>query len=108
MTSSADKDCCDVTFYTGDLVYVSTAHFSLAPGLSKRLALKWGGPFPIEKVIFSVTYRISLPKDYGNIHPVFYVSSLYRHHRPSNSCPPPMFPVSNSFLPEYRVKDILA
>ena len=51
MACSADKHRRDVTFHTGDLVYVNIAHFSLAPGLSKKLAPKWVGLFSIEKVI---------------------------------------------------------
>ena len=64
MACSADKHCRDVLFHSGDLVYINTAHFSLAPGLSRKLALKWVGPFPIEWIISSVAYRISLPEEY--------------------------------------------
>ena len=71
MAHSADKHRHDVTFCSGDLVYVNTAHFSLASGLSRKLAPKWVGSFPIEWVISSVAYCISLPKDYGYNHPVF-------------------------------------
>ena len=92
MAYSADKHRCDITFHTGDLVYVNTAHFSLAPGLFKKLAPKWVGPLPIEQVISSVAYCISLPKEYGHIHPVFHISSLHGHHSPPTSCPPPIFP----------------
>ena len=48
ISRSADKHRRDVTFHTGDLVYTNTAHISLAPGLSRKLAPKWAGPFPIE------------------------------------------------------------
>ena len=48
MAPSADKYHHNVMFYTGDLVYVNTAHFSLASGLSRKLAPKWVGSFPIE------------------------------------------------------------
>ena len=47
MAHSADKHHHDVMFYTGDLVYINTAHFSLAPGLSGKLSFKWLGFFPI-------------------------------------------------------------
>ena len=108
MARSADKHHRNATFHTGDLVYVNTAHFSLAPGLSQKLAPKWVGPFPIEQVIFSVAYHISLPKEYRHIHPVFYVSSLCGYHKPPPSCPPLIFPVAESSSPEYEVQDILA
>ena len=37
---NTDKHRRDITFHTGDLVYVNTAYFSLAPGLSRKLAPK--------------------------------------------------------------------
>ena len=48
MACSTNKHRCDVLFHSGHLVYVNTAHFSLAPGLSRKLATKWVGPFPIK------------------------------------------------------------
>ena len=72
------------------------------------MAPKWVGPFPIERIISSVAYRISLPEEYGHIHPVFHVSSLRGHHGPPPSHPPPIFPVVDSYLPEYKAEDILA
>ena len=96
MARSADKHCRDVLFHSSDLVYVNTAHFSLAPGLSRKLAPNWVGPFPIERIICSVAYRISLPDEYGHIHPIFHVSSLRGHHGPPPSRPPPIFPVADS------------
>ena len=73
---SADKHHHNIQFYSGDLIYIDTAHFSLAPGLSRKLAPKWVGPFPIQQVISSLAYCISLPEEYGYIHPVFHISSL--------------------------------
>ena len=76
MAYSADTHCCDVQFHLGDLVYINTAHFSLASGIYGELAPKWAGIFPIEGVISSAAYCISLPYQYGHNHPVIYVSSL--------------------------------
>ena len=108
MARSANKHCHDVQFHSGDLIYINTAHFSLSPGLFRKLAPKCVGPFPIEQIISSVAYRISLPEEYGYIHPVFHVSSLRGHHGLPSSRPPPIFPVADSFQPEYEVEDILA
>ena len=83
-------------FHTGNLVYINTAHFSLAPGLSRKLAPKLVGPFPIEWIISSVAYRVSLPEEYEHIHPVFHIASLRGHHGPPPSHLPPIFPVSDS------------
>ena len=107
MAHSATKYCRDVTFHSSDLVYVNTAHFSLVPGLSRKLAPKWVGPFPIEQVISSVAYCISLPEEYGHVHPVFFASSLGGHNGPPPSHPAPIFPVDDSSSPEYKIEDIL-
>ena len=77
MAYSFNKYRRDIQFNSGDLVYVNTAHFSLASGLSGKLAPNWVGLFPIEWVISSVAYCISLPEEYGHIHPVFHISSLH-------------------------------
>ena len=108
MARSADKHHHSITVHTGNLVYVNTAHFSLAPGLSRKLAPKLVGPFPIEQVVSSLVYRIGLPEEYGHIHPVFHISSLPGHHGSPLSCPPPIFPIYDCSSPEYKVEDILA
>ena len=51
MASIANKHHRYIQFCSGDLANVSTAHFSLASELSKKLAPKWVGPFSIEWVI---------------------------------------------------------
>ena len=96
MARSAGKYCCNVQLHSGDLVYVNTAHFFLAHGLSKKLTPKWVRPFPIELIISSVAYRISLPKEYRHIHLVFYISSLQEYQKRLLSRPPPIFPVVDS------------
>ena len=109
MAHSADKHPCDAYFHSGDLVYINTGHFSLAPGLSRKLdPYKWVGLFPIEYVIFSAVYNISLPKEYGHIHPVFHISSLYGHQGPPPSYSTLIFSVTDNSQPEYEVGDTLA
>ena len=108
MACSAAKHHCNVKFRTGGLVYVNTAHFSLAPGLSRKLAPKQVEPFPIEQVISLVAYCTSQPKEYGHIHLIFHMFSLRGNHGSPTSYPPPIFPVADSCLPEYKVEDILA
>ena len=71
MACTSNKHHRDVKFHSGDLVYINTTHFSLAPGLSRKLAPKWKGPLHIEWVISSVSYNISLPEEYGYIQPFF-------------------------------------
>ena len=109
MAHSGDKHHRDVTFHTGDLVYVNIAHFSLDTRLSRKLAPRWVGPFPIEQVISSVAYCISLPAEYGYIHPVYFMFPPYIDTiGPLPSCTPPIFPVADCSSPEYEVEDILA
>ena len=97
MAHSADRHHCYVYFHSSDLVYINTAHFSLASGLSRKLAPKWVGPFPVDWVIPLVAYCISLCEEYGHICPLFYISSLDGHQGPPPLCPPPVFPLSDSF-----------
>ena len=82
--------------------------FFLALGLSRKLAPKWVGPFLIEWVISSVAYCISLPEEYGYIHPGFHISSLYGHQGPPLSHTTSIFPVTDNSVPEYEIGDILA
>jgi hypothetical protein len=37
----------DIQFKQGDLVWVKTDHLNLPSGLSRKLAAKWIGPFPV-------------------------------------------------------------
>ena len=102
MAYSANKHCYNVQFHLGDLVYFNTAHFSLAPGISSKLAPKWVGPFLIEWVISSLVYCISLTVEDGYIHSVFHVPSLRGHYGPLFSHPPTIFPVDDSSQPDYN------
>ena len=96
MAHNTDKYHHDVYFHSGDLVYTNTTHFCLVSGLSRKLAPKWVGTSPIEWVISSVAYCISLPEKYGHIHPAFHIASLCGHHGPISSHPLLIFPVDDS------------
>ena len=76
---SAYKNRYNILFCSDDLNYVNSAHFSLDPGLSRKLAPKWVGSFSIEQVISSVVYHISILEENGHIHPVFHISSSHGH-----------------------------
>jgi hypothetical protein len=47
--------------------------------MSKKLTAKYLGPFPVEKVVSPVAYKLHLPKSL-KIHPVFHVSLLQPWH----------------------------
>ena len=43
---------------------------------SKKLSNKFIGPFRVAKRIGKNAYQLDLPKEYGRVHPTFYVSLL--------------------------------
>ena len=38
MACSAANHCRDIYFHSGNLVFINTVHFNLAPGISRKLA----------------------------------------------------------------------
>ena len=47
MTVHANKRRCAVDVSVGSKAWLSTEHLKLAPGLTRKLAAKWAGPFPV-------------------------------------------------------------
>ena len=47
MTIQANKHRCAVDILVGSKAWLSTEHLKLAPGLTRKLAAKWAGPFPV-------------------------------------------------------------
>ena len=47
MTVQANKRRCAVNVSVGSKAWLSTEHLKLAPGLTRKLAAKWAGPFPV-------------------------------------------------------------
>ena len=78
MQRSANKKRRDVQFAEGELVWVKTDHLNLPSGLSRKLAAKWIGPFPILKVVNPVAMHVQLPPEI-RLHPVLHTSKL-KHH----------------------------
>uniref|UniRef100_A0A8C6VUD0 Gypsy retrotransposon integrase-like protein 1 n=1 Tax=Nothobranchius furzeri TaxID=105023 RepID=A0A8C6VUD0_NOTFU len=74
------------TFQPGDKVWVSTRNMRLPAG-SRKLTPRFLGPYPVERVINPVAYRIRQPRPL-KVHPVFHVSQL-RPVRTSLLAPPP-------------------
>ena len=69
----------DVTYNVGDLVYVSTGNLRLSANLSRKLAPRWVGPYPVSEVISHVAIRVDLPASFRSIHNVFHVSVIKMH-----------------------------
>ena len=49
MTVQANKRRCAIDISVGSKAWLSTEHLKLAPGLTRKLAAKWAGPFPVIK-----------------------------------------------------------
>ena len=49
MTVQANKHRHAVVLSVGSKAWLSTEHLKLAPGLTRKLAAKWAGPFPVVK-----------------------------------------------------------
>ena len=47
MTVQANKHRHAVDVSVGSKAWLSTEHLKLAPGLTRKLAAKWAGPFPV-------------------------------------------------------------
>ena len=45
----------------GGYAWLSTEHLKLAPGLSRKLAAKFVGPFRVVAAVSAVSFRLELP-----------------------------------------------
>ena len=45
----------------GGYAWLSTEHLKLAPGLSRRLAAKFVGPFRVIAAVIAVSFHLDLP-----------------------------------------------
>ena len=61
-------------------------------GKKGKLALKFIGPFKIVGKVGSVAYRLELPSQLANVHPVFHVSMLRKYE------PDPSYVIDHSDL----------
>lgn len=81
MKKWADMKRRAVEFHEGDLVMVRTLpqHLKAFRKVHKGLLRRYEGPFPIERRVGKVSYRLKLPPKL-KIHPVFHVSFLKAYH----------------------------
>ncbi len=57
----------------GSSAWLSTEHLRLPPGLTRKFAPKFVGPFPVLAAVTATSFRLDLPSTW-RIHPVFHVS----------------------------------
>ena len=57
----------------GGLPWLSFKHLALAPGLNRKLADKFVGPFEVLEQVVAVSFRLKLPS-YWRVHDVFHLS----------------------------------
>ena len=57
----------------GGLAWLSSEHLDLAPGLSRKLADKFVGPFEVLEQVGEESYRLKLPSHW-RVHDMFHLS----------------------------------
>jgi hypothetical protein len=72
-------------FKEGEEVLLSTKNMKLPEGITYKLSNKYTGPFKIVQVISPTSYKLQLPAEWKNKHPVFHVSLLKKYTPNSNS-----------------------
>jgi hypothetical protein len=78
--SYADKKRREISFNPGDFVYlkVSPIRGTRRFQVQGKLAPRYIGPYRVVKRVGAVAYRLELPEEMSDIHPVFHVSQLRR------------------------------
>ena len=76
MTTQSNKKRLSADVDAGDEVWLSTANLSLPSKLSRKLAARWIGPFPVLAKVGAAAFKLGLPKELSKLHPVFHVSLL--------------------------------
>ena len=75
MSGQANKRRRDVEVVVGSFAWLSTEHLWLAPGLTRKLAAKWAGPYCVVASVGPVAFCLALPPAWKS-HDVFHVLQL--------------------------------
>ena len=95
-----DKKARDRTFTTGDLVLV------MLPSSTNRLLAMWTGPYAVEEVLSSTTFKVAIPHARKN-NQIFHVNMLSRWESPSAICLLSVGEINNAKpdFPSWRVEN---
>jgi hypothetical protein len=74
----ADKNRREVELAVGQKVLLSTINFNFAHPGTRKLLLKWVGPFEVTEGIGKVAYKLDLPPNF-KMHNVFHVQLLKKY-----------------------------
>ena len=102
----ADAKRSELSFSKGDRVMLKTSLLNLRTQPSKKLFPLWLGPFEIDSVVSSVSYRLVLPVHW-KIHDVFHVNLLKPWRDNGQDHPPSPFTYLGGQWHEYEVDYIL-
>ena len=71
----------DVSFSIGDIIFLKVSPIKevMRFGKKGKLAPRYIGPFEIRLKVGEVAYRLVLPPEFSQIHPVFHVSMLRKY-----------------------------
>ena len=75
-------NCCrESELMVGDHVFLQVSPFKKVMRFRKKgkLSPRYVGPFEILERIRSITYRLELPPEIANVHPIFHVSMLRKY-----------------------------
>ena len=73
MAKHANQRCRPADIVVGGFAWLSTEHLKLAPGLSRKLAAKFVGPFRVTDAVGAVSFRLEL-LSLWRVHNVFHTS----------------------------------
>lgn len=85
--SHANHTCQDLEFRVSDHVFLRVLPTKgiLRFGKKGKLSSRFIRPFEIREIVGVIAYRLVLPLDLSNIHPMFHVSVLHKYNPSDNS-----------------------
>ena len=99
----------EVTYEPGSMVFLDGRHIKTNRP-SAKMEDKWFGPFEVLAKVGASAYRLKLPRNWKQVHPVFNISLLKPANEPAFDLqrkPPPPPPTIVDDEEEYEVDEIL-